>query len=791
MTMKNLLFVLSLLSVISLNAQQFVVARGKVVENSTQFPLEYVSVKAIDNQTNKVISETTTNAEGLFQLEVSSREEFYFQIDFMDYPSKVIRDFEIEQKMIRLGKIVLAQKQIELDDVVTRAEKSTTEFKLDKRVFNVGKDLSSTGASALEVLNNVPSVTVSIEGEISLRGSTGVQILINGKPSVLASEEGNALGTITAEMIEKVEVITNPSAKYNAEGTSGIINIVLKKNEKRGLNGSITLNTGIPNNHSLGLSLNKRTEKFNLFSQIGVGYRTFPNESESISIDYENDTEVNSNGEGDKNEEFYNVILGTDYHINDLNVITLSGRFAYEKEKEDADTKFNQLASDVLTSSWQRLEDTEATNPKWEYELQYKKEFKDNKDHSLLLSATGNFFGKDKASYFENNTISGSVIESQQLAKTDFKEARYTYKLDYTYPFAKKYTLELGSQFDINNVTNDYEVSDLTNGTWVIDTDLTNVFDYNQNVLGVYGTLGYEGKKWGVKAGLRLENTDLKTELENTNEENNRNYLDWFPSLHTSYKLSKGFSLQLGYSRRISRPRLWDLNPFFGISNDYNIFTGNPNLNPEYSDSYELSSIHKIKKASFSFSIYHRYTKDVMEDVSIFEDNVTTTKPENIGTNAATGFEMNGKYSPLRWLSFRGDFNFNYYDRKGSYEDQTFDFTGRRWTSRLTAKMELPAKFDVEISGNYRSKYQEYQTEISQNIFANLGIRKKILNGKGVINLSVRDVFASRARESVRTVADEYYVYNHRQRGRFFTIGFSYGFGKGEAMEFSGAKRRF
>ncbi|MBS9774377.1 MAG: TonB-dependent receptor [Tenacibaculum sp.] len=761
---------------------------GKIVEENTKKPLEFVTVALYDTTIQKAIDGTTTLENGTFEL-TTKRSKFYIEISFMGFKTKKIRQFTKKKNHIALGTILLEENFHALDEVVLQAEKSTTEFKLDKRVFNVGKDLSSTGASALEVLNNVPSITVNIEGQVSLRGTSGVQMLINGKPSVLASEEGNALGTITADMIQKIEVITNPSAKYNAEGTGGIINIVLKKSEKRGLNGSITLNTGIPNNHSLGLSLNKRTEKFNLFSQFGIGYRTFPNERKVINKDFVNNSEVNSTGESDKNEQFYNVILGTDYHINDFNVLTLSGHFAYENEKENADTKFNQLQNNASSNSWNRLENTIAVNPKWQYELQYKKQFKDNKEHHLLVSATGDFFGKDKKSTFENKTISEANANIQQKSRTNFKESEYTYKIDYTKPFAKKYALELGSQYQLNDVNNDYSVSNLTGGTWVVDSNLTNIFNYNQGVLGVYGTLGYEGEKWGVKTGIRVENTQLKTDLKNTNQTNSQKYTDWFPSVHTSYKFTDGFSLQAGYSRRISRPRLWDLNPFFNLRNNFSIFTGNPDLKPEYSDSYEISSIHKIRKASFNLSLYHRYTTDVVEDVVTFSNNINTTKPENIGTNKATGFEMNGKYRPLRWLSFNGDFNYNFFDRKGSFNNQNFDFTGKRWSSRLTAKMKLPAKFDVEVSGNYRSKYKTYQSEISENWFANLGIRKKILKGKGVINLSIRDVFASRVRESISSQENIFYSYNKNKRGRFITIGFSYGFGKGEAMEFSGAKR--
>ncbi len=210
----------------------------------------------------------------------------------------------------------LQENMQQLPEVEVVGDVSRTRFELDKRVFTVGEDLSSTGASALEVLNNVPSVNVSIEGVVSLRGSAGVQILIDGKPSILADGQSNALGTITADMIESVEVITNPSAKYDAAGTAGILNIVLKKEEQKGLNGSVSVNTGWPENHSVGVSLNRRTQKFNLFTQMGIGYRSLPRYEESINADRLGGSTIQSEGTSYRNETFYNITLGTDYHIN-------------------------------------------------------------------------------------------------------------------------------------------------------------------------------------------------------------------------------------------------------------------------------------------------------------------------------------------------------------------------------------------------------------------------------------------------------------------------------------------
>ncbi|NNK90382.1 MAG: TonB-dependent receptor, partial [Saprospiraceae bacterium] len=687
-------------------------------------------------------------------------------------------------------RILLAKDAMRLEEIIVAAEKSSTEFKLDKRVFNVGKDLSSTGASALEVLNNVPSVNVSIEGEVTLRGSGGVQMLINGKPSVLANDESNALGSITADMIESIEVITNPSAKYEAEGSSGIINIVLKKNEKKGLNGSMSVNTGTPDNHSFGLSMNNRTRNFNLFTQLGIGYRELPSEKENTNTNLNSGLSIISKGTEYRNETFYNLVLGTDYYINPMNVITLSGSATYEVEDQPSETNFlESMPISSFVSSWKREETTEATNPKIQYELQYKRDFRDNKDHQLLFSAIGRYFGKDQSSVFSESLITGDAELSNQKTKTSFEEGKYTFNLDYTRPFKSDWTIETGTQYVANNVSNDFEVSNEENGDYVIDEGLTNVFDYEQNVLGIYGTSAYEKSNWGIKLGMRIENTQLNTLLQNTGQKNDRNFTDLFPSFHSSYKLTERTSFQLGYSRRIYRPRLWDLNPFFNIRNNYSVRAGNPDLQPEYTDSYEVGSIFVLPAISFNVNAFYRITKDVIERVSVIEDNINVYTPLNLGESHNAGLEINFKYAPFSKVSFNGDAFWNYFSRDGQFNDQSFDFSSDQWSGKMTTKVKVNRELEFEMTGQYQSDVETVQGTNSGNLFADIGIRYKIMNGKGVFNFSVRDLFRSRFREN-ESEFNEFYAYSYSTRGRFITFGFSYGFGKGEAMQYSGNRRR-
>lgn len=762
---------------------------GSVV-NIQQQAIEFATVALLNKTTKKPFLGTVTDAKGKFDLQ-SKNTDFYVEVSFMGFETRKIEKIVLKDGAVFLGKIVLKEDAHSLDEVVVQAERSQTEFKLDKRIFNVGKDLSTTGVSALEVLNNVPSVNVSIEGAISLRGSSGVQILINGKPSVIGGANGNTLGTITADMIEKIEVITNPSAKFDAEGTTGILNIVLKKEERKGLNGSISLNTGIPDNHSIGVSLNRRTEKFNLFTQLGLGYKKQPQTNTNINKNLISNVTIENDGKEHRNETFYNFILGADYYINPLNVVTLSGSYAYEIEEQPSQTNYKQTdASNTLISEWFRKEITNATNPKFRYELMYKKDFKDNEDHVLLFSALGSSFGKNQSSDFENRTISGADRDRDQKTRTDYQETNYTFKLDYTKPVSKIVTFETGLQYVIHDVTNDFSVSNLENNAWVEDLGLTNVFEYNQNVLGAYGTAAYEKEKFGFKLGLRLENTDLKTFLVNTTVENSRNFTNLFPSAHSSYKFSEVFSIQGGYSKRVYRPRLWDLNPFFNIRNDFTIRAGNPDLMPEFTDSYELTSILTFDKISLNAGLFHQYTTDMIESVSTFNNNVNTYRPENVGTNKTFGLEFNAKYTPIKSLVLTSDVTLTSFNREGVFNTTAFDFKSERLFGKLTTKVKINSTTDIEFTGRYNSGFKTFQGTESSQQFMDMGLRKKMLDGKLVASLGIRDVFASRI-SVTEADQEDFYLYNESFRGRFVSLGISYGFGKGEAMEYSGRGSRY
>lgn len=640
------------------------------------------------------------------------------------------------------------------------------------------------------VLENVPSVEVSLEGSIQLRGNPNVQLLINGKPSVLANGSNNALSSITADMIESIEVITNPSAKYSAEGTTGILNIVLKKETKNGLNGSVSLNTGYPNNHSLGLSMNYRSNKVNIFSQAGVGIRRFVSISEGENKNNEDSLTLllRTNADDEKNEKFANILLGSDFYLNKRNTLTISGHFAYELENQYSTTNYQLLESgENVFSAFRRDEITSATNPKWQYDIQHHLTFKRHEEQQLTTSLVGSFFGKDKLSEFLNTALQGDSLGFDQSTRIDFKNANYAFQSDYIHPFSDKTKLEAGVKYDRSINANDSEVANFENEQWVVDSNFTSQFQYDQNILATYTTISHEGEKWGIKGGLRFEHTDAKAKVEEL-VLGSWNYFNFFPSIHSSYKYSERSSFQLGYSRRIHRPRLWDLNPYFSFRDNFNLSLGNPELQPEFSHAIELTTTQSLGSVIVNAALFNTFTSGVIEDVISVENNVSTTAPLNIGTSFNSGIEINTKVLPAQWLSIFIDLNGTHFRRRGEYLAQTFDFSNYRWSGRMNFKIELPLDIDTQISFRYQSPEQQVFFQRKGYAFFNLGLRKKFLKGKMIANLSIRDVFNSRIQYTSATQPQVTY-FQRGQRGRYSVLGLSYSFGKGEAMEFSGTKR--
>lgn len=766
--MKKLLFTLLLLTTtIHLSAQ--VTFSGKIVEKNTKQPLEFATIILTDTTTNKLITGESTNNKGEFSMKVK-KGNYNIKIEFIGFKNHLINNISLT-KNHSIGTILLQEDSQALDEIEVTAEKSTVEYKLDKRVFNVGKDLISKGGSVNDILNNVPSVNVDIEGAVSLRGNSNVRVLINGKPSVLTANGG--LESIPSESIEKVEVITNPSAKYDAEGTGGIINIILKRNKNGGFGSSLQLTTGIPDNHRINYNINYKREKFNLFSNISYSYRAFDGNGYLNRTNYVNDVITsfsNRTTNMNRSRRTFNLYFGSDYYINDHNTLTLSYYHRNNTSKNTVNYTFNFLdnlgdVDNILTSKESYREPQKAN----QIEVNYVKTFA-KKGQKFTVNFQYDFWNDDENELVEEQERFPTTSAINLLKSRDVESSKdFLFQSDFKLLITKKSHVEMGIKGEIRNIDSDYKVWDNT----VLIDSLDNLLKYNERIYGAYVQYGNRENKLQYLFGLRAEyantgSTDIKNKFKTA-----KNYTDLFPTAHLTYNFNDATNMQLSYSRRIRRPSFWHLNPFGGISDRRNIRVGNPDLNPMYTNSFELGFLKRLNKFTFNPSIYYQKTTNVFETlVTPNTDGALISKPINSGTENRFGVELAIKYSPYKWWRLSSEFNYYSFNQRGLYtvDDST-------WSTRLNSRMKF-SKLTVQSSFNYSGKRQSGQIFTEAQYRANIGISKDIWSDKATVTLNMNNILNSRVRKQLIT-GKKYTtnVYN-RPIGRFTSITFTYRFNR-------------
>ncbi len=722
---------------------------GKVIDATNESPLEFATVALLKAVDSTVITGTMTDTEGSFNLSVAAG-DYMLNVKFLGFESKYITTISLseENPSFDAGNIALAEKTTTLDAVEITSKKSRMEFDLDKRVFNVGQDLSNLGGNASDLMDNIPSISTDIDGNVSLRGSQNVRILINGRPSGMTS--GDALQQLPADLIEKVEIITNPGARYEAEGTAGIINIVLKKNRRQRWNGSLNAAAGHPASHNLSANINYREKKLNWFANLGARYRDQPREAYEHRELYENgalDRIVDQDEISYRKGISGNLRFGADYNLDEKTVLT--GSIMYRRENGDNTRDieylyFNNESVLQNTSLRNTIEDEDEEG--LDYNLRFDKEF--GKDHKLTASvvytseseteamdATEEFFNAD-----------GVLQDSDLLQRIENgeDEKEWDIRLDYVRPMGKDGKFEVGYRSGIRHIDTRYKVEEFDPefNDWIILPDLSNEFDYDENIHAVYSSYGTDLGKFNYQIGLRTEYTDVVTLLRNTNEKNDRDYINVFPSAFLNYEVNEGNAMQVNYSRRIRRPRFWDLNPFFNYANPLSVRSGNPNLNPEFANSFEVSYIKSWDKASLSSSIYYRHTEDVIIRINrVGEDNVNRSMPENLATQNDVGAEFALNMNPVQgWdltLStnvFRGEIN----GENLGFARQTV-FTS--WTSRLNTRFDFLKKYQGQIMVNYRGPEKTPQGVRRDFLFTDAAISRDILNKKATVSLRMSNLF--------------------------------------------------
>ena len=763
---------------------------GKVIEKVSKQPLEYATVTFLLPNNPKPVAGGITNPKGEFDIEVNPG-VYDIKIEFISFKIN-----EIKQKNLKsstsLGLISLEEDANQLNEVIIRSEKTTVEIKLDKKVYNVGNDLMVKGGTVSDVLDNIPSVSVDVEGNVSLRGNDNVRVLIDGKPSN-AINIAEALRLIPADAIEKVEVITNPSARYDAEGGGGLLNIILKKGKNQGLNGTFIASTGYPETYGLSGNLNYKSKNFNLFTTQGYSDRNSPGSSITNSkyLNSDNSTKnyIYEDRENERNSKGYNGNFGIELYLNESTSWTNS--LNYRKSNGDnVDNVFQNYYDSGFNYNYtrNRINGEISDSENVEFATNFMKKFKRD-GHKLTID--GSFSSNDDV----NDALITDTATNSNALKLDKtinnqNQKRNLIQVDYVLPFGKGSQFEAGYRGDFSDLVTDYQVEN----DGIINNNFTNTLDYKEKVNALYTQYGQKINKFSVLFGLRYEDSNIEINQLATNDYNTKKYNNFFPSAFFTYEISDQSSASVSYSRRIQRPRGRMLNPFSNLSSNINIFVGNPDLNPAFSDALDFGYIKRWDKLTFNTSLYVNKTTDAFQfarrESGAFVNGtpVIISSPINLATEYRTGFEFTLNYSPYKWWKLNGNFNlfrnetqgiFTYTDFDNNINVQDFGNVATSWSSRITSKVTLPYKIDWQTNASYNAPQTSAQGKSLGIFAANLAFSKDVLKDKGTLSFNISDVFNSRKRIYENYLEGVVSSYGEMQwRQRQFSLSFTYRFNK-------------
>jgi len=700
-------------------------------------------------------------------------------IEYIGFDKITLKDQLIRSNQ-NLGVFELEIAAETLNEVELVGERTEVEIRLDKRIYNVGKDITVRGGSVADVLDNVPSVSVDVEGNIALRGNENVRILINGKPSGLVGLSGpQGLRSLPAESIEKVEVVTSPSARYEASGTAGILNIILKKEELEGFNGSFIVNGGFPETYGGNATLNWRTKKLNVFSTTSLrnsesrGGGIF----ESENFDPVRFVNEDRDYERNRNSAFFN--LGAEYFLDEKTSLTVSGFVRRSNNKSNNTTEIKNLsASGLLIDQFGRYQNEEEVDDSQQFTTNFTKKF-DEKGHEIIIEFQTETSGEDESDFAENTSIYNQESESLE------DQNRTLLQVDYVWPINEKTQFELGYRGNFSSQETEYNVFDLLETGRTPNTQLTNFLGFTQNVNAAYTQFGQKVNKFSYLMGLRMEKTHIEIDQKTANIYKEKDYTDWFPTLNLSYEFNEKENITLGYSRRIRRPRSWSLNPFRSLTSLTFFRQGNPDLDPSYSNLVDLGYLKRWDKFTFNGSVYYQKATQVIERIVdatgefvVVSQDPLVELPEfrftsiNLSENIRTGTEFTLTYTPKRKVRISGNFNIFNSETIGSFNGVPLDREIVSWFARLNSSFPLPFGINTQLRGFYFGPRANAQTESKGIITFSGALNKSMFKDKATLSFRVSDILNSSRRKSTTETNDfrNYTEFQWRQPTYVFTF---------------------
>ena len=783
----TLICILFLTAFSGLSQARKIVLSGVVADTKSSESLPYATV-SVFNRNGDLVDGGITDENGFFKLNVLPN-DYSLIFEYVGFESLKI-DLKRYSNNTNIGVIKLFSSIESLDGVEVVGQSAEVEIRLDKRVYNVAKNNLIRGGTVSDVLENVPSVSVDIDGNIELRGNNNVRILVDGKPSGLIGIGGiDALTRLPAESIEKVEVITSPSARYQAEGTTGIINIILAKRFLKGLNGVFNLSAGKNDTFSGSANLNYRKGKFNFFTNSGYSDRTNKGQAVQDNV-YINPLEsVERYVEKrlfNRRRQGHNINVGLDYQMTEKTSIVLS---YFTNQRDGDDNTINeqsQYKTDgvLVTNRYENEIDREDSN---QLNLDFEHKFNE-KGHKLTATLQTENNDEEENSDINSFFQSGQPSDNSELNSTLEGQKRNLLQFDYVYPIDKNTQFEAGYRGTNNERKIDFEVKIIDeNNNAMIDENLSNALDFEQEVHALYTQYGKKFEAFSFLAGLRFENTRIFVEqLDSNTPLNNKRYDDFFPTLNLGYEISSTESITLGYNRRISRPNAWTLNPFQSRSSKTSYFQGNPELDPSYSNGIDIGYLKQFKKVTFNSSVYYRKSTDAVSRVAIVTDEtvfvndietpVIRRMPINLGTVEQFGVEFNATLRLIRGMRTNTSVNFYRRVEEGSYQGISYDNDNTSWTGNLSNSYRFPFAIQSQFSVRYRGPNETSFGRSKGFLYTDLALSKDILNDNATINFRFSDLFNTGKYDYQTTtpVAVTDGVYQRREPT--YTLTFTYRF---------------
>jgi outer membrane receptor protein involved in Fe transport len=720
---------------------------------------------------------------GVFYVDEISYGMYYAVVNFVGYQKETVTKVMVSPRSpeVTMDTIWLHQAINSLDAVEIVSERTFVEYKIDRKVVTVGKDLNASGGTAVEALENVPSVQVDVEGNVSLRGSSNFQVLINGKPTPLTGSD--ALEQIPVSTIKNIEIITNPSAKYDPDGMTGIINVVLKENVISGLSGMIESSIGTNEKYKLNGIVSYRNKKFNAF--VGANYRSDyrPGTGHSELENYYDDTTMYRITDLDRfrTHANYSVKVGMDFYLNKRNTWGFEGSFDQKDFTKDFSSTIHEYFDPTVYEQFRVSQNTGGRGgPRFSLSSHWDHDFTKPETTLITTAYYSNVNDEDfdenleylsDITYTELNTLLSAMRTEENMLRHDFR-----LKSDYERKIGEKGKFEAGYQIRMESDDKEFVVSDFDElaDTWVHSDTMSADLTFKRNIYALYSTYGNQYKKIGYKVGLRAETTDRLT-VTDGEESSKIQGFHLFPSVHLSRDLGKTQQVMLSYSRRVRRPGGWELSPFpMYISSTFMRY-GNPDLQPEFISNFDLSYQKRIKSSFVSVEGYYRTAQNKITRINMVEKSgLSVMTFDNLERDIATGVELMGNFNFSKWLNYTISGSVYYYELIGESETQSYDNSSVNYDFRNNLTFRIGSFSRLQLSAFYRGPSATATGNMEAFWMSNATYAVNLFKNKVTLSLRVRDIFET-AQHSMETIGPNYYTYNFFNReGRVFYLTASY-----------------